>query len=1210
MSLSRITSSLFFALTFLLLPAVSFAQGNIFASVALNPVSGLPGANTVGDFNGDGIPDQAVTITSTNSVSILIGTGDGNFQPPVNYSVGTYPIAIVTADFNHDGHLDLAVLNNNPNGGGAGGSISILTGKGDGTFVAGATIPVGYEPTALATSDFDGDGNPDLAVVVSNPNIFFTPGSVSIVLGNGSGAFAAHANFGVGVAPTSIAVGDFTGDGKIDLAVGSPVISLSNLQSEVSILVNTGSGNFSPGSSFALSQAGSIPTSIAAADFNTDGKLDLAVALNNTNGFLVFQGAGDGTFTGAGQTTGSGGGSPTWLAAGDLNGDGKADLVVAYSDSTVGVYLGNGDETFANETAYSTGVHPLTLALADLNADGKLDVSVVNNGTNASGSDSNVQVFLGEGNGKLRTFVYHVSSGGNAIKTADFNNDGVPDLAILNADKTVSILLGDGSGGFRGLAPFVACDTSELSSLLAAGDYDGNGKVDLATTCINTSDTRLSATRLYKGAGDGTFVSAGFFQTGSEPDGVALADVDHDGLANLLVLSGAELVTLSDANTTFTDILDQSSEGLAVADFDGDGNLDAVIGQPNLGPATLLGDGKGSFVPHPATSLNATPLLTGDFNGDGLPDVLFQDGSIFALASQLSNGDGTLRDGFRFPCCQSGSNVGDFNGDGILDILGIDNQGIGLDDVFLGQIDGSFKKANQPIPTTLDRRLTAVADFDGNGSQDVAILNRPNGTVTILLNRASFKPTATILSQSPTSAALGQPVTLSAQVSSKSGVPTGTVTFKQSGKVIAPSTLSAGVATTSITAPTTIGQFGYTALYTGDGAYSGSLSQRLLINVHAASTTTVISTSKQNSNLGQSITLTATIKPQYFGTPTGTVKFFADGQPIGSATTAGGQATLNISSLPLGSHKIEADYSGDTGFTSSLGLFTQKVGKASSTVTLASSLNPAVYGQPVTLTATVSDSDGVAPTGLVVFSEGGSIYGSVPPNGSGVAQVTLPQLLVGKHVITAQYSGDASDNSSKANFTETIQGAPTTTAVTTNLNPSNYGQTIAFTATVTATSGSGVPDGTVSFKNGSAVLGTATLTAGQAQLSVNTIDPGAKTIKAVYNGSTTFLTSQDSVQQVVVAAPTTVTLASSLNPSPAGQSVTITATVTCASASPAGTVTFKDGKTVINTANVIGGQAQLTTTTLATGKHSLTAAFAGTKDFAKSTSATLRQVIQ
>src|SRR6185437_7832279 len=159
MSRTRFDSCLCRIFLFLVvIPTLATAQNNLFTATSLNPVASLPLAIATGDFNGDGFTDEAVTSSGKNAVSILLGTGDGNFKPAVNYPVGADPVAIVAGDFNHDGHLDLAVLNSNPNKSGVGGSISILMRVGDGTFVAGATYAVGFIPTALAAGDFDGDG--------------------------------------------------------------------------------------------------------------------------------------------------------------------------------------------------------------------------------------------------------------------------------------------------------------------------------------------------------------------------------------------------------------------------------------------------------------------------------------------------------------------------------------------------------------------------------------------------------------------------------------------------------------------------------------------------------------------------------------------------------------------------------------------------------------------------------------------------------------------------------------------------------------------------------------------------------------------------------------------------------------------------------------------------------------------------------------------
>ena len=502
---------------------------------------------------------------------------------------------------------------------------------------------------------------------------------------------------------------------------------------------------------------------------------------------------------------------------------------------------------------------------------------------------------------------------------------------------------------------------------------------------------------------------------------------------------------------------------------------------------------------------------------------------------------------------------------------------------------------------------TVVADFDGNGSQDVAVLGTTTGTVYILLNKNSFQPTSTLLSESPAHVVAGQPLNFSVAVGSQQGTPTGSVVFKKAGIVQTSQALNAGAAQTTLSAPTALGQYGYTALYTGDGTYSGSLSQRLVVTVSPSSTTTIVTSSDPTSKLGQSVTFTATIAPQYSGAPSGTVKFFADGAPLGTANVSGGQATVSTAALAMGKHTIEADYSGDASFVTSLGLMKQNVGKAVSTVALTSSLNPAPYGQPVTVTATVTNSDGTTPTGPVVFAEGSTVYGTVSLSG-GAAQIALPALIVGNHKITAQYGGDSSDAADKATFTETITGGPSTTTVTSSAQPSIYGQSVTFTAVVSGAAGT--PDGTVTFKNGGAVLGTVALAGGQAVFAVSTLTGGSHTINAVYNGSSMYATSSGSVPQIVEPVATNTTLASSLNPAPSGQTVTLTAVVTSpAAATPTGKLTIKDGRTVLISTPLVNGQAQISTSLLTTGAHNITATFAGSASFATSQT-TLSQLVQ
>jgi hypothetical protein len=317
----------------------------------------------VGDFNGDGIPDLAVT---GDGVMILLGNGDSTFQPPVSYPAGYGAIAV--GDFNGDGILDLAVADYGDGLTNPGNTVFILLGNGDGTFQAAVGYQVGFSPTAVAVADFNGDGKLDLAV--TNAGTECCPGgSVSILLGNGDGSFQPQVLYKVGAGPTSVAVGDFNGDGKPDLVVTNRGNDLGN----ISVLLNHGDGTFAPQVTYA---AGDHPASVAVGDFNADGKLDLAVADSSSNTVSILLGDGNGVFQPAvDYPIGSSG---IFIIAGDFNGDGKLDLAVTNSAFSISVLPGNGDGTFQPQAAYATGNTPAGVASGDFNGNGKTDLVVAN----------------------------------------------------------------------------------------------------------------------------------------------------------------------------------------------------------------------------------------------------------------------------------------------------------------------------------------------------------------------------------------------------------------------------------------------------------------------------------------------------------------------------------------------------------------------------------------------------------------------------------------------------------------------------------------------------------------------------------------------------------------------------------------------------------------------------------------------------------------
>ncbi len=327
------------------------------------PIQGDPEALAVGDFNGDGVPDVAVLNLDPGTVSVLLGNGDGTFQPAVNYAVGTKAgsLSVAVGDFNGDGNLDLVVANGITFG--QAPSVSVLLGNGDGTFQPAVTYDAGRFPASVAVGDFNGDGILDLAVADSQ-----TGPNVAVLLGNGDGTFQPPVFFdaGAGSAPRSVAVADFNGDGILDLVVANQIGVGS-----VSVLLGNGDGNFQPGVRHDFTGAYSV--FVAVGDFNGDGVPDLAVTNNVSGNVSVLLGNGDGTFRDAvsypvGQIAES-------VAIGDFNGDGVPDLAVE-TFGGASVRLGNGDGTFGPAVLYSSGQQAnRAVAVGDFNGDGFLDLA-------------------------------------------------------------------------------------------------------------------------------------------------------------------------------------------------------------------------------------------------------------------------------------------------------------------------------------------------------------------------------------------------------------------------------------------------------------------------------------------------------------------------------------------------------------------------------------------------------------------------------------------------------------------------------------------------------------------------------------------------------------------------------------------------------------------------------------------------------------------
>jgi hypothetical protein len=352
---------------FITLYCIKQANAQVCFSSATNfSVGTKPYSVISADFNSDGKMDLATANDGSNSVSILLGSGDGNFGAATNFAAGTHPFSIISADFNGDGKPDLASANNGSN------NVSVLIGSGTGSFGACTNFESGSSistnPCSIISEDFDKDGNFDLAVA----NYVGLNYTISILLGYGTGGFSPPLNYIVFTNPRAITASDFDNDSYLDLATGNER------------LLNEGDGEFGTRQDFGAS---GLPPSVVSTDFNGDTKMDLAITNFSDNSLGILLGNGDGSFgTVANFDVGSG---PFSIIATDFNLDGKKDLATANKTSNnVSVLLGAGNASFANYVNFSTGISPVSITSADFNEDGKFDLAIANYNSN------NVSVLL------------------------------------------------------------------------------------------------------------------------------------------------------------------------------------------------------------------------------------------------------------------------------------------------------------------------------------------------------------------------------------------------------------------------------------------------------------------------------------------------------------------------------------------------------------------------------------------------------------------------------------------------------------------------------------------------------------------------------------------------------------------------------------------------------------------------------------------------
>ena len=677
------------------------------------PTGQRPSGVAVADLNGDGRQDLIVTNTSDNTVSVLLGQSDGSFAPKTDFSTALCPYSVVVGDFNHDGKPDIAVSDFCPS---SDGHISVLLGNGDGTFKPHTDYSTGVSPIGMVMGDFNGDGNLDLAVV---DNCGPTCGFVSILLGNPDGTFQPKTDYAVGQSPTAIASQDLNADGKIDLAI-------TNSSNSISILLGKGDGTFQAHVDYVSNAS---PAALAIADFTGDKVPDLIVSHSGAPWALtLLKGNGDGTFQPE-QTIPLSlpGGAPTaQLAALDLNGDGKQDLVltVVFASGAV-VLLGNGDGTFQPDITYTSGRYPFAFATQDVNGDGNIDLAIADQESNY------ITVLLGNGNGTFSPRqdlpinplgINLPSSVSGAI--ADFDQDGIQDLAVADSNGTLSILLGKGQGKYQDPITVAAGASGSMS----VADFNGDGHPDIALTSSQGAVVLL-------GSGTGSFSSPSQVATASPPRDLVVGDFNGDGKPDLAVLGNGFLQTnpiyifIGNGDGTFQApkqfwSLPTVPMRISAGDFNRDHKLDLVVTVNPNGIAVLLGNGDGTFqapVIYPTDEVPGAVTVV-DLNGDSIPDIAALGNKLDVF---LGKGDGTFPtrvdyDGGAAPFQLS---TADFNADGKVDIAVDSSDGsVPTLEILLGNGDGTFQSRVEIAHGGGVSNVLAAGDLNQDKTADLVVI--------------------------------------------------------------------------------------------------------------------------------------------------------------------------------------------------------------------------------------------------------------------------------------------------------------------------------------------------------------------------------------------------------------------------------------------------------------------------------------------------------